>query len=78
MLDLSIIIVNYRGWKYLESCIVVLESFSNTLFTVEVIIVDNCSNDGKLEQFQKRFSNFRFILRASMPYYCILLLFLML
>ncbi len=62
MLDLSIIIVNYRGWKYLESCIVILESFSNTLFTFEVIIVDNCSNDGKLEQFQKRFSNFRFIL----------------
>lgn len=65
MVDLSIIIVNYRGWKHLENCLGALESFSGEQFSFEVNVVDNCSNDGKLEAFQLRYPNFRFHLNSG-------------
>lgn len=60
MIDLSIIIVNYKGWDALKTCLTALESFKNNKYSFEVIIVDNCSNDNQLSVFQKRFPNFQF------------------
>jgi len=60
MIDLSIIIVNYKGWDPLKICLTALESFKNNKYSFEVIVVDNCSNDNQLSVFQKRFPNFHF------------------
>ena len=65
LVDLSIIIVNYRGWKHLKNCLEALESFSEEHFSYEVNVVDNYSNDGKLDEFQQRFAKFRFHLNTG-------------
>jgi GT2 family glycosyltransferase len=64
-IDISIIIVNYRGWKHLKECLNYLKSFRNSRFSFEVIVVDNCSNDGQIFEFQKHFPDFNFILNTG-------------
>jgi GT2 family glycosyltransferase len=61
-MDLSIIIVNYRGWKQLRECLNSLSGFSGISFRTEVIIVDNNSGDGLLEVFRSDYPRFIFIL----------------
>ena len=39
MTDLSIIIVNYRGWKHLKVCLDSLAGFRETIYKYEVIVV---------------------------------------
>ncbi len=65
MSKLSIIIVNYKGWQALDECLLTLEKFISKNLTLEVIIVDNCSNDGNLEIFTKKYSTFTFILNTD-------------
>jgi GT2 family glycosyltransferase len=60
-MDLSVIIVCYRGWKPLTDCLESLERIGSGNFSMEVIIVDNNSADGKIGELEKRFSGFRFI-----------------
>jgi GT2 family glycosyltransferase len=60
-MDLSIIIVNYRGWKSLKDCLDALAGFKNTLFQSEVIIVDNDSDDGFFDKFKSNYPGFIFI-----------------
>jgi GT2 family glycosyltransferase len=60
-MDLSIIIVNYRGWKCLLDCLDGLAAFSGTHFTYEVIIVDNNSGDGIADEFIQQYPDFNFI-----------------
>jgi GT2 family glycosyltransferase len=60
-MDLSIIIVNYRGWTRLKECLDALASFSAGLMSHEVIIVDNNSSDGVLNEFKKAYPGFIFI-----------------
>ncbi len=60
-MDISVIIVNYRGWNALRDCLDSLEKISAPDFYFEVIIVDNASNDGKLADFQSEYSDFTFI-----------------
>jgi len=60
-LNISVIIVNYRGWKALQACLNSLNSIPNTDFTFEVIVVDNCSADGKLAEFVSKYTRFNFI-----------------
>lgn len=59
--ELSVIIVNFRGWKRLKDCLDSLASVSQNKFTFEVIIVDNASNDGVLDRFRSRYSSFTFL-----------------
>jgi GT2 family glycosyltransferase len=59
--ELSVIIVNYRGWKRLKDCLDSLSSITQNKFTFEVIIVDNASNDGILDDFRRRYSSFIFL-----------------
>lgn len=51
-IDLSVIIVNYQSWNFLDSC---LTSFIKNppRVTYEIIIVDNYSNDGKFDDFKE-------------------------
>ena len=65
MIDISIVIVNYRGWKHLDKCLKVFESFKNGDFSFEIIVVDNCSADGQLPHFQKRFPEYCFLLNTG-------------
>ena len=50
LIDLTIIIVNYKSWEKLEQC---LESIKNQKnITIQTIVVDNFSNDNKLKYFR--------------------------
>lgn len=59
--DVSIIIVNYKSWRHLKNCLGALKAIQSNAFSIEVLIVDNCSNDGKLEEFSQDFPDFQFI-----------------
>jgi GT2 family glycosyltransferase len=60
-MDVSIIIVNYRGWKSLKECLGSLSAFSGSMFEFEVIIVDNDSADGIIDEFKINYPGFIFI-----------------
>lgn len=60
-MDVSIIIVNYRSWNALNECLESINKIKTPKIIFEVIIVDNFSDDGQYEDFQKRFTNFIFI-----------------
>jgi len=60
-MDISVIIVNYRGWKHLEPCLKSLADLNAGRFQTEVIVVDNASDDGRLADFEKSFPGVRFI-----------------
>ena len=62
--DISIVIVNYKSWEHLKNCLNSLNFLSNS-FDFEIIVVDNNSNDGKLETFQKEFSEVNFVLNTG-------------
>ena len=59
--DVSIIIVNYKSWKDLKNCLEPLVNIESIKFSFETIVVDNFSNDGKLEDFSKDFKTITFI-----------------
>jgi GT2 family glycosyltransferase len=57
--ELSIIIVNYRSWDKLKFC---LKSILNQEdINLEVIVVDNFSNDNKITEFKKNFKWIKWI-----------------
>ena len=60
-MDLSVIIVCYKGWDRLNKCLESLETFTLKSFSMEVIVVDNNSGDGKINDFEAKFSRFLFI-----------------
>ena len=60
-MDISIIIVNYRGWKALDECLESIDTIISKTFAFEVIIVDNFSNDGQFPVFKQKYSKFTFI-----------------
>ena len=59
--DISIIIVNYKSWAHLQNCLSSLEGIDQDSFSFEVIVVDNHSNDNKLEAFSKKFPTYKFV-----------------
>ena len=63
MLDLSIVIVNYRSWLKLDSCLLSIKQQKQKV--KQVIIVDNFSNDGILESFIKKFAWVKWIKNES-------------
>jgi GT2 family glycosyltransferase len=60
-MDLSIIIVSYRGWTHLKECLDSLAAFTGKRFRSEVIIVDNNSSDGVIDEFKLNWPEFKFI-----------------
>jgi GT2 family glycosyltransferase len=61
MLDLSVIIVNYKCWSRLGKCLDSLLDIPQSVVSFEVIIVDNASDDGILPKFQTAYQQFSFI-----------------
>jgi len=63
--DVSIIIVNYKGWKRLAQCLDSLNAIEDSRYSLEVIIVDNQSNDGQISLFRQLYAKFTFILNSG-------------
>ena len=63
MISLSIIIVNYRSWKRLSACLHSIEQ--QGLQQLEVIVVDNFSNDGEGEAFTAHFPKVKWIMQNT-------------
>lgn len=59
MTSLSIVIVSYRCWQRLDACLKSIQSQS--LDFLEVIVVDNHSNDGKIKDFILAYPTVHFI-----------------
>lgn len=58
-MNLSVVIVNYRSWGCLETCLASLLSEAEGQ-PWEIIVVDNRSDDGQLDEFRARFPSVRF------------------
>lgn len=52
---ISVVILNYNGMRFLESCIKSL--LNSTYRDFEIVVVDNGSSDGSIEHIRKSFSN---------------------
>jgi len=61
MKDLSIIIVSFRGWSRLSKCLESLDAFTGNIIKIEVIVVDNKSEEATILNIEKRFPKFRFV-----------------
>ena len=61
MVDISIVIVNYKSWNDLKDCLQSIITINSSKFTMETIVVDNQSNDGRLEEFKTLFPSILFI-----------------
>nr|WP_294682093.1 glycosyltransferase family 2 protein [uncultured Anaerotignum sp.] len=55
-----IILLNYRGFEDTSSCIDSLHQIDYPSY--EVVVVDNCSNDGSYEQLREKYSDCIFLL----------------
>ncbi len=63
MIKSTIVIPNYNGIRYIQTC---LESlYSGTAKEFEVIVVDNASTDGSMEIVRDRFPQVRLSWRRS-------------
>ena len=60
MVDISVVIVNYKSWDALTECLDALTTIHNNRFSFETIVVDNHSNDGKFENFSSQFPTITF------------------
>jgi GT2 family glycosyltransferase len=61
MIDLSIIIINYNGEKFLEDCLTSIDEYTSKI-VYETIVVDNGTVDFNLSSWQFRFSKVNFII----------------
>jgi GT2 family glycosyltransferase len=61
MIDLSIIVVCYKGWARLTKCLESLDTFTGKNISSEVIVVDNKSEDKAIENIKAKFPRFTFI-----------------
>ena len=61
----SVLIVNYKGWDALEDCLESLTLFSSDRYSIEVLVVDNCSNDNNLDAFISLYPSITFILNTG-------------
>jgi GT2 family glycosyltransferase len=59
-MDISVVIVNFRGWKALKKCLNSLDEIKSNEILFEVIVVDNFSNDGELVSFRNNYTEIKF------------------
>ena len=59
MYDVSVVIPNYNGIKYLEHCLEALGKQRGVAF--ETIIVDNCSQDGSAREAAEKFPQYAYL-----------------
>jgi GT2 family glycosyltransferase len=60
-MELSVIIVNYKGWSILRECLDALSISISKEYASEIIVVDNNSDDGIIDPFSEEYKAFRFI-----------------
>ena len=63
MPGLSIIIINYKSWKVLEKCIKSIWSLKSNL--IEIIIIDNNSNDRQIVSFKRKYRKCKWIINKK-------------
>jgi GT2 family glycosyltransferase len=63
VISLSIIIVSYRSWNRLDACLKSIAAQS--MDDIEVIVVDNHSDDGQAQEFISMHPQVRFILQDT-------------
>ncbi len=61
MIDISVVIVNYKSWDALRECLEAITAIDNNRFSFETIVIDNLSNDGKIGYFKADFPSIIFI-----------------
>ena len=62
MIDISIIIVNYNVRDYLISCIKSIFENSSKSLSIEIIVIDNNSNDNSVDYLNKYFPEIKLII----------------
>ncbi len=62
---ISVIIVNYRSWKKLADCLKSLDCIDTSKIKLDIVVVDNCSDDGEFDKFTAAFPDVRFILNTG-------------
>lgn len=60
MVDVSIIIVNYNGFELLKNCLLTLFKYTSDI-NYEVILIDNNSTEGDIEEAIKEFNEIKLI-----------------
>jgi len=60
-MDLSVVIVSYKGYTKLNRCLGSLASFKQDKFTMEVIIVNNNPGDELFKETEIKYTQFRFL-----------------
>jgi hypothetical protein len=60
-MDLSVVIVSYKGYGKLNRCLESLASFTQGSFSMEVIVVNNNPGDELFRETENRFPGFHFI-----------------
>lgn len=68
MQEVTIVIPNYNGRKYLVPCLEAL--YANTEVEVEVLVIDNHSADGSVERAKELYPNVKFVLLDSNYGFC--------
>ena len=59
IIDLTIIIVNYKSWEKLKLCLKSIQNQSQ--INIQIIVVDNFSNDNRLKDFQNKYKQVNWI-----------------
>ena len=59
----SVIVVNWNGLKHIDEC---LKSLLDQIYSpIEIILVDNCSEDGSVEFVRQNFSSVKIIMNGG-------------
>jgi GT2 family glycosyltransferase len=61
IMDLSVIIVSYKGYERLDRCLRALDSLTRKDFSVEIIVVNNNPGDPIFTDIEKAYTGIRFI-----------------
>ena len=64
----AVVIPNYNGKKYLCPCLEAL--YMNTVTEIKVLVIDNCSKDGSIEEAKQRFPQAEYLLLEKNYGFC--------
>ena len=68
MCEVTVVIPNYNGKKYLCPCLEAL--YMNTVTEIKVLVIDNCSKDGSIEEAKQRFPQAEYLLLEKNYGFC--------
>tara|TARA_B100001173_G_scaffold74502_1_gene63465 strand:- start:1044 stop:1916 length:873 start_codon:yes stop_codon:yes gene_type:complete len=63
MTGISIVIVNYKSWNHLRKCLDSILNQKNV--TLEIIVVDNNSNDSIISEFKFKYNDVKWIINSE-------------